>query len=74
MACCRMISIPLSRIYCRSFSVSLNLDLNLDFLRDSKVWGFWLFSNIYGMIMKVFYSLHIFSAILIAFCFRGASG
>jgi len=37
----------------------LNLDLNLDFLRDSKVWGIWLFSNIYDIIMKVFYSLHI---------------
>ena len=37
MACCRIVSIPLSWIYCRSSLESLNLDLNADFFRDARV-------------------------------------
>jgi hypothetical protein len=37
IACCLIVSIPLFWIYCRSFSASLNLDLNLDLFRDARV-------------------------------------
>jgi hypothetical protein len=60
IACRRIVSIPLSWIYCRFFSVSLNLDLNLDLFRDARepgeFDGFVTFTRYYLR----FYSLHIF--------------
>jgi hypothetical protein len=39
IACCLIASISLSWIYCRSLLESLDLDLNMDFFKDSRDLG-----------------------------------